>query len=163
MRPHSVTVKRKSIWLQWAIIGHNKDEADSQERLGVLWTGNVCCSSQHFTANVFSARAASLPQDSLHWCLTSFTHSSFASAWPETAVGCMKKPDNMISRPGPIFKERRHFCLSQMWQIPLQHWGCSSLFFLQLNVTVWISPHVNLFLLGVNGNEKEWQKVNICH
>lgn len=32
MCPHSVTVKRKSIWLQWAIIGHNRDEADSQER-----------------------------------------------------------------------------------------------------------------------------------
>lgn len=90
MCPHSVTVKRKSIWLQWAIIGYNRDEADSQERLGVLWTGNVCCSSQHFTANVFSARAASLPQDSLHWCLTSFTQCSFASAWTETAVRCWK-------------------------------------------------------------------------
>lgn len=88
MCPHSVTVKRKSIWLQWAIIGYNRDEADSQERLRDLWTGNVCCSSQHFTANIFSVRAAWLPQDNVHWCLTSFTQDSFASAWTETAVRC---------------------------------------------------------------------------
>lgn len=92
MCPHSVTVKRKSIWLQWAIIGYNRDEADSQERLGDLWTGNVCCSSQHFTANVFPARAASLPQDNLHWCLTSFTQCSFASVWMETAVRPLDQP-----------------------------------------------------------------------
>lgn len=99
MCPHSVTVKRKSIWLQWAIIGYNRDEADSQERLGDLWTGNVCCSSQHFTANVFSARAASLPQDNLHWCLTSFTQCSFASACTETAVRCRGKLDQQDQPP----------------------------------------------------------------
>lgn len=99
MRPHSVTVERKSIWLEWAIIGYNRDEADSQERLRDLWTGNVCCSSQHFTASIFPARAAWLPQDNLHWCLTSFTQDSFALLEQKLLLGVRKKKTSLVDQP----------------------------------------------------------------